>query len=449
MTHRPFAEILDECLDRVLQRGETIEACVADYPEHAEELREALAVAHNVRLAAAFAPDADRKRAARLRFRSALERKQQRAWWRRLSMPRGLAAGGRRAVAAVGLLTLLFAGGGTGTALAAQGSVPGDVLYPVKRATERTRLAFTISDEGEARLRQQLMDRRLEEVEAVTARGRDHFVPELTGQIQRHANRARAIIAAPVSEAVAVMPLGVLGPPSGPGPTVAPGPQPTNEVTPAPPQRAAAVADEAPKVVPANRLLELNERLGLFQQRIEELIEHAPSTQAAATLKRLHQQVSAQRHEVVLVLQRADRLHQPADARTSDAPQVDGGASVAPRRPTPAPERPGTRSQDAPETRLTIQRLPTTDSARPGVQLRQVEVHLEDVRLVRDEGRVTIVLQVRINGDTRVVELSPQSAHLIKGGGPGRLQDLQPGAKLRIGVSPDNGQVVAVWILPD
>ena len=38
-TRRSFAEILDECVDRVVVRGESIDACVRDFPERARELR--------------------------------------------------------------------------------------------------------------------------------------------------------------------------------------------------------------------------------------------------------------------------------------------------------------------------------------------------------------------------------------------------------------------------
>ena len=38
-TRRSFAEILDDCVDRVVVRGKSIDACVRDFPEHARELR--------------------------------------------------------------------------------------------------------------------------------------------------------------------------------------------------------------------------------------------------------------------------------------------------------------------------------------------------------------------------------------------------------------------------
>ena len=80
---RSFAEILDECIDRVLVSGETIEACVRDFPEHADELRVALTAGVAAGQAFAFLPDADRKRAARLRLHEAIDRQRsRRTWWR-------------------------------------------------------------------------------------------------------------------------------------------------------------------------------------------------------------------------------------------------------------------------------------------------------------------------------------------------------------------------------
>jgi hypothetical protein len=80
--HRTFADILDECLDRVLM-GESVEACIAEYPEHADELRESLMTAGALhRTAFAIRPDLDKKRASRQRFLEALDkRRNARPWW--------------------------------------------------------------------------------------------------------------------------------------------------------------------------------------------------------------------------------------------------------------------------------------------------------------------------------------------------------------------------------
>ena len=73
------------------------------------------------------------------------------------------------AIAAVLLLTL-----GSSSALAAsQGATPGDPLYGVKRASERISLALHRSPDSKAALHLEFAQRRLDEIEALVADGRD------------------------------------------------------------------------------------------------------------------------------------------------------------------------------------------------------------------------------------------------------------------------------------
>lgn len=67
-------------------------------------------------------------------------------------------------------IALIIAGGGT--AAAAQGAVPGDMLYPVKiHVNENVRSAAAIGANAEARLQAELLAERVEEAEALAARG--------------------------------------------------------------------------------------------------------------------------------------------------------------------------------------------------------------------------------------------------------------------------------------
>ena len=68
-----FDRILDECIDRIT-RGETVEACLSDYPERANQLAPLLQVMVQTKASYPFMPSADNKRAARQRFYAALER---------------------------------------------------------------------------------------------------------------------------------------------------------------------------------------------------------------------------------------------------------------------------------------------------------------------------------------------------------------------------------------
>ena len=202
-TSRSFAEILDECVDRVVVRGESVEDCIRDFPEHARELREALSAGAAVSEAFAFLPDADRKRTARLRLHEAIERgSRRRSWWR---LPLVRVAGGGPRLATVALIALVaVVGSSTGTVLAAQDSAPGELLYTVMRAGERVQLAFAVTDERESVLHARFMDRRVRELEAVPGRDHGRFVADLVAQIEHHAARAHGLAIAPMRDIVDV-----------------------------------------------------------------------------------------------------------------------------------------------------------------------------------------------------------------------------------------------------
>ena len=72
-----FDKIVDECIDR-LNRGEGLEACLADYPRYVEQLEPLLRAMLQTRKAYSFVPSASAKRAARQRFNVALEKLEQR-----------------------------------------------------------------------------------------------------------------------------------------------------------------------------------------------------------------------------------------------------------------------------------------------------------------------------------------------------------------------------------
>ena len=67
-----FDRILDECIDRI-NRGESIDSCLANYPDLAEQLRPLLEIIFKARDTYSFVPSRSTKRAARERFNTALE----------------------------------------------------------------------------------------------------------------------------------------------------------------------------------------------------------------------------------------------------------------------------------------------------------------------------------------------------------------------------------------
>ncbi len=403
---RTFDDILDECLDRVLFRGESVEACVADFPAHAAELREALETAAAVHGAYAFHPGQDRKRASRLRFLQAVDRRQRRQaakvgrWLGRLTL------GSRRWVTATAAVALLVVFGGTGTVLASDDSVPGDALYPVKRAAETTRLFFAFTDTQEVDVRARLLERRMEELESVTEKGRVGFVPELSRQIERHTQRVEVLTVASLDRVVA----GVEATPTPPAHR--------GTVTPdRPPRREPAPEREETTVVRANRLLEINAQLDRTERRLRELSEHATDVETQHRLQQAQERVRVNLREVRAALERADAVHRGTD-------------------------RPTTRPDAEP---------PPTDAAHPTPEPTvRVTVRLVAVDVVRVDGKVLINLTVLDpEGHRRVVHLSPETARLLKGLEQGSLRDLRIGSIVQLAVNPESGQVRAVRIEPE
>ncbi|MFQ6058528.1 MAG: DUF5667 domain-containing protein [Anaerolineae bacterium] len=170
-----FEALLAEALSR-LEQGETVGACLARYPEHADRLAPLLrTAAFSLQALAYVEPPSEAALAAgrrRLLRQVARQWATPEPWWRRLpslSLPRLAPA---RGLATLALVILLFVALGGGAAVAAVNSLPGDPLYPVKLATERARLALTLDPGARTALQAQFAQERREEAWTVVALGR-------------------------------------------------------------------------------------------------------------------------------------------------------------------------------------------------------------------------------------------------------------------------------------
>jgi len=163
MNNKEFDNILNDCLERLLLKGESLEQCFARYPEQAAELKPLLETALAAREATTIQPRPDFRARARYEFNSAL--KETAAGKSRLSwgwFPRWAT------VMAI-VLALVLAGGGT--VVAADSSMPDSPLYSVKLATEQVRLTLTPSQIAKAKLCAQLADRRVAEIAYMADKG--------------------------------------------------------------------------------------------------------------------------------------------------------------------------------------------------------------------------------------------------------------------------------------
>jgi hypothetical protein len=189
MKEKEFNNILDECLERILAKGETIEQCLASYPEQAAELKPLLETALITKKVSAIKPRPEFRERARYQLRLALQEMEQKRV-RRFFL---FGWQPRWATAIIIVLVLLLAG--SGTVVAAGNSMPDEPLYPVKLAAETVRLTLTPSSLGKAELYAKLVDRRVAEIIKMAEKGKAE-------QVERTTQRLNAYLARMVSLAV-------------------------------------------------------------------------------------------------------------------------------------------------------------------------------------------------------------------------------------------------------
>ncbi|MDO8751640.1 MAG: DUF5667 domain-containing protein [Dehalococcoidia bacterium] len=189
-----FTQVLDQCLDNVIQEGATVESCLQRYPQHAAQLRPLLTTALETRRTLDFTSNSSAKDRARLALQTALRQRNARprrsVWGLLVGVSAQLLVGPRRwAVATAAAVALLVVVGGTGMVAASSESVPGQPLYQVKRAVEQVRLTTTFNNQAKAQLHASLASRRSQELAVVAARGdtkrADRLAIEAEQQLQQ------------------------------------------------------------------------------------------------------------------------------------------------------------------------------------------------------------------------------------------------------------------------
>ena len=174
---REFENILDECLEKMLQ-GKTVEQCLADYPDHAAALEPMLRTVVKARMATQITPRPEFKDRARHQFQAAIREMETKPVRER----RGFFPSLKPAwIALAALVAIVVAGGGT--VYAASNSLPDSPLYQVKLATESVRLALTPSDIGKAELYAKFADERVEEIVKMADKGKVDLVHAATERL--------------------------------------------------------------------------------------------------------------------------------------------------------------------------------------------------------------------------------------------------------------------------
>ncbi|MFC2046917.1 hypothetical protein ACFLTK_01380 [Chloroflexota bacterium] len=101
-----FDKILDECID-CINHGESLESCLTDYPQYAEQLEPLLRVIIQAKESCSFQPSAKAKRAARQRFEQVREESAWAQEEKRSLFPCVFAWSQARAVVATAMLVAL------------------------------------------------------------------------------------------------------------------------------------------------------------------------------------------------------------------------------------------------------------------------------------------------------------------------------------------------------
>ncbi len=178
MKSREFDNVLDECLERLLTKGETIERCLQSFPKHADELKPLLETALATRQAAAIQPRLEFRNKAKYQFYAALQEMQSKrsrlffSW-----QPRW-------AVAVAIVLVLLLAG--SSTVAAASTSMPDGLLYPVKLATEQVQLVLAPSALAKAELYTRLADKRVLEIARMATENKPEQIEQITRRLDTY-----------------------------------------------------------------------------------------------------------------------------------------------------------------------------------------------------------------------------------------------------------------------
>jgi len=182
-------QALQECLE-LLRQGLTLEECLARYPEDAAELEPLLRTAQVARSRLSLGIPRTMRSRIRARVMAEWNREhaqRQQRWRFPVLVPRW-------AVVTV-CVVLAFLLSGAGTVMAARDTVPGDLLYPVKMVTEKTRMAFTFSDLARAELYIDLAEQRVDEIRKLVERGEPENITKLATRVVAHLEMAGQVAA--------------------------------------------------------------------------------------------------------------------------------------------------------------------------------------------------------------------------------------------------------------
>jgi len=214
---KKIEDILAQCIEDVKAGRSSIRDCLDKYPSMRKQLEPLLRIALEIQEPPDIKPSPAFKVRARVQLMEQIHAGQSVTKWpwsRYINQMKPILYRKRFSmIATIVAVVLAVSALGGGAAYASQGSLPGDVLYPVKLGTEQARLVVTPSDLSKAELHLTFANRRVEEMVALAEEGQsekvnmavngyDRAIGMAIGKIDEA--RGKGLDAANISELVAV-----------------------------------------------------------------------------------------------------------------------------------------------------------------------------------------------------------------------------------------------------
>ena len=182
---KKIEDILSQCIEEIKSGNASLADCLERYPAVCRELEPLLRIALNIQEPPGIRPsDAFRIR-ARVNLMEFIHANQATKEARKSVSQAGVRhawyARPLRMVAIILAVVLAISTLGTSAAYASQGSLPGDVLYPVKLGTEQVQRLLTTDDVSRVNLELGFADNRLEEMEEVIHKNPEEIPVAVTG----------------------------------------------------------------------------------------------------------------------------------------------------------------------------------------------------------------------------------------------------------------------------
>ncbi len=149
-------DILDRAIEQIRQ-GKDIEEILKEYPDYAEELSALLLIARRMNKMPRPLPEQDSIARAIIQAKTIYEKEEKLPFFKRFFVFQPTF------IRAFAIVLLIIAIIGGGLSISAR-SMPGELLYPVKRFSEKIYYALTIEKEGRVELHIKFADRRAGEL---------------------------------------------------------------------------------------------------------------------------------------------------------------------------------------------------------------------------------------------------------------------------------------------